>query len=64
MQEAQEPGEEAEEERAEDEGPEAPEELPPPALGHGTATKESAQNRGARWFPTEMTQLSRELYSR
>lgn len=47
MHEAQEPGEETEEERAEGEGPEAPEELPPPALGHGSATKESAQNRGA-----------------
>lgn len=47
MQEHQGPGEETEEETAEGEGPEAPEALPPPALGHGTTSKESAQNRGA-----------------
>jgi hypothetical protein len=38
--------EEAQKETAQGEGlPEAPEELPPPALGHGTAGKASAQNR-------------------
>ena len=42
---------EAQKETAQGEGlpeaadaPEAPEDLPPPALGHGTASKESAQN--------------------
>jgi hypothetical protein len=43
--------EEAQKERAQGEGlpeaPEASEDLPPPALGHGTASKESAQNRAA-----------------
>ena len=37
---------EAQKETAQGEGlPEAPEELPPPAIGHGTANKASAQNR-------------------
>lgn len=52
MSEPQEPRDEAEKndeaqkETAQGEGlPEAPEELPPPALGHGTASKASAQNR-------------------
>jgi hypothetical protein len=53
----QRPGEEAQQddeaqkETAQGEGlpeaPEASEDLPPPALGHGTASKESAQNRAA-----------------
>jgi hypothetical protein len=50
----QEPGDEghkddeAQKETAQGEGlPEAPEGSPRPALGHGTASKESAQNRGA-----------------
>ncbi|HEX2428338.1 MAG TPA: hypothetical protein VHI53_10430 [Gaiellaceae bacterium] len=38
----------AQKETAQGEGlPEAPEDLPPPALGHGTASKESALNRAA-----------------
>ena len=52
MSESQEPRDEAEKddeaqkETAQGEGlPEAPEELPPPALGHATANKASAQNR-------------------
>lgn len=44
MQEHQEPGEE---EKAESEEPETPEEMAPSALGHGTTSKESVQNRGA-----------------
>lgn len=60
MNEHQKPGEEAQQddeaqkETAQGEGlpeapeaPEASEDLPPPALGHGTASKESAQNRAA-----------------
>jgi hypothetical protein len=50
--EPQEPGneaskdDEAQKEPAQGEGlPDAPEDLPPPALGHGTTTKASAQNR-------------------
>ena len=54
MNEHQEPGDEArnddeaQKETAQGEGlPEAPEDLPPTALGHGTASEESAQNRAA-----------------
>ena len=53
MSEPQEPGDEvqkdeAQKETAQGEGlPEAPEDLPPTALGHQTASKESTQNRGA-----------------
>jgi hypothetical protein len=50
--ESQEPGnearkdDEAQKETAQGEGlPDAPEDLPPPALGHGTASKASAENR-------------------
>jgi hypothetical protein len=44
--EAQQDDDAAQKETAQGEGlPEAPEDLPPPALGHGTASKESAQNR-------------------
>lgn len=69
MSEPQEPGDEArkddeiQKETAQGEGlPEAPEDLPPPALGHGTASKESAQNRAAT--QTSVTDRLRAFFRR
>jgi hypothetical protein len=54
---------EAQKETAQGEGlPEAPEDLPPPAPGHGTASKEPAQNPAAT--QTSVTDRLRAFFRR